>query len=234
MRKHRVLVLIGTLILSLLPLSHALAVPSLQLDIDPGVYDWSTGTIVSTSDTFTLYALLRPNFANTLHDTYYISAALLPKTPDGSDLGSFDFNGGTINVTSGMYYGVPPLEANLSKDPGDLPQHGIFPTYFREFSFGFAEGSTTASYNTQTGAPANGLLYYRAFEVNTSNLSAGYAIHFDLYNTRLCRPGDIDIEWFAPFSHDAESRQVPEPGTMMLLGSGLIGLAALGRKKSRR
>jgi threonine dehydrogenase-like Zn-dependent dehydrogenase len=30
---------------------------------------------------------------------------------------------------------------------------------------------------------------------------------------------------FAPFSHDAESSQVPEPGTVMLLGSGLVGLA---------
>ena len=41
------------------------------------------------------------------------------------------------------------------------------------------------------------------------------------------------IEEFGVISHYSEigSTSVPEPGTMMLLGSGLVGLAAWGRKK---
>lgn len=43
---------------------------------------------------------------------------------------------------------------------------------------------------------------------------------------------DIDVNKFAPFSHDAQSTPVPEPATMLLFGTGLVGLAgALRRRK---
>ena len=60
----------------------AFAVPTLQLDILGGVYDTTTETIVATSDTFTLLAILTPSGGddiNTLlNDTYYISSAITP------------------------------------------------------------------------------------------------------------------------------------------------------------
>jgi len=43
---------------------------------------------------------------------------------------------------------------------------------------------------------------------------------------------DITSAWFA--STGTNETPVPEPGTMMLLGSGLVGLAAWGRKKFRK
>lgn len=226
-------------VLAISPSAHA--VPSLQLDIGGGVYDWSTETIVATSNPFTLYALLRETDRNPLSDTYYISAALTPKTvPPGADLGSFTFDGTTVNVTEDMVYGVPPMEADgtAGKDPGDLPKHGIFKTYFAEFSFQFDEGKNAKKYNTQddpggfeVASAGDPILYYMAFNVDVGSLAAGYQIHFDLYNEKVRCSGDYDISAKAPFSHDAESAPVPEPGTMLLLGSGLIGIATFGRKK---
>ena len=235
--------------------SPALAVPTLQLDIRPGrTYDASSQTIMSTSPNFTLYALLNLNRYNTLSDTYFISAAVVPKvgpTNQNLDLGTFFFNGTNVNVTDDMVYGVPPIDTlgNFQpKDGGDLGKHDIFFTYFSEFGFQFSNDfgvDTVNKYDTQTLVQSSsGSLYRVAFDINTSGLLPGYEIHFDLYNEsviRNCRTGaitDIDISQFAPFSHDAQSGRpstpVPEPGTMMLLGSGLIGLAGWGRKKFRK
>lgn len=234
----------------------AWAIPTLQLNIGGGRYD--DGTIVSRTDPFTLYAYLIPDPTNgngygkaALGDTYYISAALVG--PDGKvdvagNFGSFAFNGATIPVTSGMTYGTPPIEVLASQqgsDSGDLPQHGIYSTYFRQFEFQFNSAVSTSPFNTQYNpgrvpVDNDGGMYFSAFTVDTRSLTDGYEIHFDLYNAttfeqikRGVTLTDTDIVAKAPFSHDAQSSsQVPEAGALLLFGTGLIGL--VGYRRVRR
>jgi hypothetical protein len=136
-----------------------------------------------------------------------------------------------------MVYGTPPAETFMAADAGDLAKHGIFPTYFKEMPFTFNPFNRAGAYNVQddpgtlTPNPL-GTLYYASFNVDATGLAAGYGLHFDLYNTVTKNGGDIDSRLFAPFSHDAECcTKVPEPGTLLLLGSGFLGLGVVGWRK---
>lgn len=234
----------------------AQAIPQLQLSIAGGTYNSTTQTTVAASSVFTLYAYLTPgNGANVdinalLADTYYVSMAVAPKTgPTDSILGSFKVGTSVIDVTDDMTYGTPPLEALADTDPGDLSSHGIFETFFYEHAFNFDSLLQTNPFDVQTSVgltpTAGSGMYYVGFEIDVTQLLPDYAIHFDLYNSKVakcknnCVPDDIDVNDFAPFSHDAGSgggdgdggdETVPEPGSLFLIGGGLLGLWASRRR----
>ena len=223
--------------------SQALAVPALQLGIEGGTYvGGNEETIFAPpGNTFTLYAYLDPGKANYM-DTYYLSMAVVPKISTSVSGGSFDFTymdvTTTVNVTGSMTYGVPPIERFLTGiatfDSGDLSKHGIFETYFYEKPFQFIDTLSFPKINTQTGVTEQGTLYRMGFDFDLTNLDPKYEIPFDLYSEKLAKKTFTDwyINLFAPFSHDAQSNghQVPEPGTLILLGSGMLGLIGIRKK----
>ena len=244
---------VKSLVLAGLPLmlgvGSAHAYPVLQLDIKNGTYNSSIEEVVGPKKSvFTLYAYLTPapNTSSTeiksmLSDTYYISAALTPQTfPPGGNLGSFKFNGTTVAATQDMVYGNPPLEGNSALyDPGDLAKHGIYNTYFKEFSFSFNKNNRSVSYDTAvntgqgpTPSPQGGS-YYTSFQIDMTNLAIQYQVHFDLYNETI-RTGDTDVNKFAPFSHTARSAPIPEPASVLLVGGGVVALAARWRRRTSR
>ena len=220
------------------------AVPTLQLDIAGGSYDLATQTIMASGNTFSVYAygMATGPKAVSLSDKFFLSMALVPPTAAVSNYGSFTVNGTTINVTADMTYGTPPLKTVLggaATDPGDLASHSIFPTFFAEQMFQFSSGTQSGVYNTQnfagSGPQAGTGMYYKRFDFDISGMLPGYGIHFDLYNETLLSGGDIDINKFAPFSHDAEAivTSIPEPEiyAMLAAGLGLMGWTARRRKQ---
>jgi len=235
--------LVATVMLIATP---ARAVPVLQLDIYGGTYDTSTETVMASSNSFSLYAygLSTGSNAISLTDSFFLSMALVPMTSLAGNYGSFTINGITVNVTGDMTYGNPPLETILGgaeHDGGDLGPHSIFPTYFAEQMFTFSAGNQSGVYNTQDdaglGPQAGTGMYYKKFDFDISGLAAGYGLHFDLYNEKIKSSGDIDINKFAPFSHDAGAMvmtPIPEPETyaMLIAGLGLLGFVARRRRLS--
>ena len=151
---------------------------------------------------------------------------------DPGDVGGHDIFD-TYFIEFKFGFGGEDVNGNGVLDPGeDLNGNGIL------------DGSTQ-TYNTQTaggGESLGGLVpggsgsYYVAFQVDLTNLYSTYNIHFDLYSTELSKKSntDVDIKKFAPFSHDAEgtgARPIPEPTSLLLLGSGLLGLGAYFRRR---
>lgn len=214
----------------------AFGVPLLSLDIAGGTYDSAAETIVAQGNPLTLYALFNTQ-AGQASGTYYIAAAIVPKTqnPPTTSFGSFTINNVTYSAAN-MSYGNPP--ASITEGSRDLQSHGIYDTHYFEIAFTFDASKRAELYNTQDNPggfqqDAAGAMLFEDFEIDITGLAAGYQVHFDLYNIGTDKRGNETVQDVAPFSHDAQSGSLSvadTSSTMILLGMALLAIEGMRRR----
>ena len=187
------------------------AVPALQLYVEGAIFDSLTETwIFSSLADFDLQVI----GANNAIEDVYLAIAV----PTGET--------GTITVNSTaigpFVFGTP-----ITGDGTYLPSHGIYPADFATYFMGDF-GLVQTVYDMQPGETGSAL-----GEIKTVSVSIyGYSwAHFDAYDHIL---SSSKIKYvFAPFSHDAESAPIPEPTSLLLLGSGLFALKLFGYRREK-
>ena len=219
----------------------ATALPSLQLGPGSGswTYDVSTETWLTHDNPLNLLTFANATKTDGGHGGYawsktgtsqlaYLVVAAVPKNSGTEPPSLFDItveNDGAALPLYSRGNGAPPLS-----DPNDIGKHGIYDTYFELYEFNF-DGPIVDVFDTVTGTDS-GKGYKEVFDITIHSLAGGVeSLHFDLFTIRGSgHLGSTDrVQENAPFTHDAQT--APEPGTASLLGLGLVGLAALGRRR---
>lgn len=127
-------------------------------------------------------------------------------------------------ATYGFGSGTP-----LDGDGAQIPPHGVFPTDFYEYFIGdFGTGETVQNYipGDEWGDIACGEI--KKFDISVSGYSWVDIVAYD----HVIKSNNKAKYVFTPFSHDGAST-IPEPATMLLLGSGLLGFGWVGRRKTK-
>lgn len=190
------------------------AVPALQLYAEGAVFDSITETWISSSLTdFDLQVI----GANRPIEDVYLAIAV----PTG-ETGTITINSSPIGSFT---YGTP-----ITGDGSYLPSHGIYPADFATYFMGDF-GLVQTVYDMQPGETGSAMGEIKTVSVSISGYSWA---HFDAYDHILSKNKVKYV--FAPFSHDAETgtNPIPEPTSLLLLGSGLFALKMFGRGKVRR
>lgn len=154
-----------------------------------------------------------------------------------------------INVTTGLTISGTSVWPHLDLNSVDVSSlsGGVL-------TIKFSENNYTAPYDVlmKIGGTTDGTVLYESYFSNSNDTLATTTLIGSLgpFGSAFSGTGAFGFSRITPYSltevvtvthnapggssFNAELRAVTEPGTMMLLGSGLVGLAGWGRKKFRK
>lgn len=230
--------MMGVLVIALLLVTAAAAEPTLQLYIEGATYDDSSETwVVEGGTTFNIWAIGNLADGPARYGIYDVklavayengantTIALTPTTTAG-------FGGFTDPSTPiAPVFSKTVTDGSLPKlgSGANIPSHGVYGagTDWTEYGLGnfTIADSPCGDFIDVLPTPGDLGCQINAYAVTITGGASSW-IHFDLYDHIYTRSTARHFKYVkAPFSHDGEYESVPEPATVLLFGSGLLGLS---------
>lgn len=212
------------------------AVPTLQLYSENAFYDTTTESWMTYENPFVLQVqgADQPNNLN-----YIDQVKLYIAVPSQyyNQFGSVRIEGVSSSLeqgfspatfTSDMFTKVPPVPPDLARSHGIYNDAYYVTVPLENLDVNKNPSDTIINYvdiAEDKTPPGTGTGDIDLYKITYSDF---FLIHMDLTGMTHYNNSKKDAMKFAPFSHDADA-VIPEPGSLLLLGIGFIGLAVASR-----